>query len=508
MITTIILTTPLLSAKTAPVGKTLTAKNQFFCGYCHVLTYPKIIKKAYQSWKKDIHGEKAVSCEECHYPPEQMTVRIPEHEQIPSDEKSAAEKKETEAEFMKTQLEVLSRQITVLGMEQSVIRTKPRIDDRSCTTSNCHPTTGKGEKGEYWVKKIDFIEYERSNQTKAVVSFTHKPHFDKTKWVEGQELHCSTCHRNETEQGHFEVSNQSCSLCHFKNATFAEGRANCSLCHELPEEPIIQLTKAGKSEQPAEDSAINHKTLEENNVPCDGCHLQNVRGDGAVNQGKCLNCHEKSQAIMKDWNHPFSAHQEHVTAQTADCFNCHETIQHQHGETGFDHNDAALADCWECHAEPHRHQRQLLAGTGGYGMEKPYPVKHHQINVNCMGCHIQESQDELGRAIKEATAESCVSCHSEKERVLIQKWKNDIADFFMETRDLEKDAWEALEASKGKLSAAKYQAAMALFRNGQENLRIVDAGGGVHNKKFSVSLLDVAIIHFEDVMDMVQTDSN
>jgi len=274
----------------------------------------------------------------------------------------------------------------------------------------------------------------------------------------------------------------------------------------LPEEPIIQLTKAVKSLEPPEDSEINHKKLKENNVPCASCHLQNVRGDGAVNQGKCLNCHENSQSIMKDWDHKLIAHQEHVTAQTADCFNCHETIQHQQGTKGFDHIDAALADCRECHAEPHLHQRQLLAGIGGYGMEKPYPIKHYEINVNCTGCHNKESHDEKGRAIKEATAESCVSCHSEKERILIKKWKNDVADFFMETRDLEKEAWEALEAAKGKLPETSYQEAMALFRNGQENLRIVDAGGGVHNKKYSASLLDVAFINFEDVIDMVKAD--
>ena len=139
-------------------------------------------------------------------------------------------------------------------------------------------------------------------------------------------------------------------------------------------------------------------------------------------------------------------------------------------------------------------------------MEKPYPIKHYEINVNCTGCHNKESHDEKGRAIKEATAESCVSCHSEKERILIKKWKNDVADFFMETRDLEKEAWEALEAAKGKLPETSYQEAMALFRNGQENLRIVDAGGGVHNKKYSASLLDVAFINFEDVIDMVKAD--
>jgi len=506
MMITINLITPLLSAQTPPVNQTLTRNPQFFCGYCHVLTYPKIIKKSYKSWKKGKHGEKEISCEECHYPPEKLAVKIPEHKKIPHDEKAAAGKKASEREFMQTQLEVLARQITMLGMEESVVRTSSRIDDQSCTTSNCHPTSGKGEKAEYWDKKLKFTEYERPDKTKAVISFTHKKHFDKKKWVAGQQLHCTTCHHRETEQKHFEVSKQSCALCHFKNAPFAEERAKCSLCHEMPEESIIQLVKAGKSGEPPEEGAINHKKLEEKNVPCASCHLQVVRGNGAVNQGKCLNCHEKSQSIMKDWDNQLIVHQEHVAAQTADCFNCHETIQHQLESKDYDHIDAALADCRECHAKPHLQQRQLLAGLGGHGMEKAYPVNHYAVNVNCAGCHDKESHDEKGRAIKIATAENCVSCHSEKERGLIEQWKGDVADFFMEARDMEKEALEALEAAKGKLSEATFQQAMALFQNGQENLRIVDSGGGVHNKKFSVSLLDVAIIHFEDVMDMVKAD--
>lgn len=29
-------------------------KTQFFCGYCHVLSYPKVIKKAYLSDRKSV----------------------------------------------------------------------------------------------------------------------------------------------------------------------------------------------------------------------------------------------------------------------------------------------------------------------------------------------------------------------------------------------------------------------------------------------------------------------
>ena len=49
--------------------------SQFFCGYCHVLSYPKVIKKAYLSWKGGKH--KDIGCVQCHYPPEQLKQKIP-----------------------------------------------------------------------------------------------------------------------------------------------------------------------------------------------------------------------------------------------------------------------------------------------------------------------------------------------------------------------------------------------------------------------------------------------
>jgi hypothetical protein len=92
MMITINLITPLLSAQTPPVNQTLTRNPQFFCGYCHVLTYPKIIKR-HTSPGRRTNTKNGGSCEECHYPPEQMTVRIPEHEKIPNDEKTSRRKK-------------------------------------------------------------------------------------------------------------------------------------------------------------------------------------------------------------------------------------------------------------------------------------------------------------------------------------------------------------------------------------------------------------------------------
>ncbi len=60
-------------------------KSQFFCGYCHVLTYPRVMKKAYTSWKAGKH--KDIGCVECHYPPDRLYSEIPQHRKIPKDER-------------------------------------------------------------------------------------------------------------------------------------------------------------------------------------------------------------------------------------------------------------------------------------------------------------------------------------------------------------------------------------------------------------------------------------
>ncbi|MCK5194903.1 MAG: hypothetical protein KAQ71_13910, partial [Desulfobulbaceae bacterium] len=40
---------------------------QFFCGYCHILTYPGAVQKGYDLWKKGKHNK--YGCVECHYTP-------------------------------------------------------------------------------------------------------------------------------------------------------------------------------------------------------------------------------------------------------------------------------------------------------------------------------------------------------------------------------------------------------------------------------------------------------
>ncbi len=45
-----------------------------------------------------------------------------------------------------------------------------------------------------------------------------------------------------------------------------------------------------------------------------------------------------------------------------------------------------------------------------------------------------------------------------------------------------------------------------MLKYGQENLRIVQYGNGVHNKKYSMMLIDAAMNNFDDLMDELEEE--
>lgn len=496
------------SAQKAPIDKTL-GEKQFFCGYCHVLTYPEVMKKAHKTWKNDEKHNK-YGCVECHYPPD--LPAIAEHRKIPKTKTEAdkKEKKKTDWDFMKTELEVFSKLVTVLNMNESTVLRKPKIDDRSCTTTDCHPTTGKKKEAEYWTKKLKFMEYtkEDKDKTKVVIHFTHKEHYDQKKWVEGQEMHCATCHKKETGKKHFEVSKEICFLCHFKSekAKFAEESAKCSLCHKIPEEPFK------KAEKP-DEKPRTHKDLEDRKVSCAGCHLEIVKGKGEIKEEKCLDCHENTKELWKEVKNKKIMHKEHVAKQTATCFNCHEPIVHKKPEKPdkkdmFMYVEASIQNCKICHTEPHRYQTLLIAGKGGKGVDKDYPIAHHDMKTNCLACHTKEANDVKGRRVRMAEVKSCVECHGDNEmEKQPMKWKRDVSEELKAAREVEKEVVAAIEEAKGKLPDSIVKKVLALLQDGQENLRIVDAGGGVHNKKYAMLLIETGLQKFESIKEELTAGS-
>ena len=436
-----------------------------FCGLrCHTMKTP------YQTWVKDKHKtgthskiKNDVACIDCHFAP--------------------GEKPTPRAKF-----KGLGQLFSYLATKEKEVRKRAVVKDSACTTSECHP------KDKLFPKKIDYKKAYKTEYEGNLLPFTHKTHSEKS--VDGQKLHCSSCHIHSTAGRHFEVPKELCFLCHFRKSEDNKGRAKCSICHEVSKKPL-QAKKPEENPDEKPSKPITHQSLERSKVPCSSCHFELVRGNVDVKKESCFDCHhDPTPELLKKADDRKVMHDTHVTKQTARCVNCHQPIEHKE----FSYLDTSIRNCSVCHPEPHIYQKMLLMGVGGKGTAK-FPIAHDPMRANCLSCHTKDGFDEKGRKVRRAEGKACVGCHDEKEKEKVaQQWKADVAEDLKAARALEKDVVAAIEEAKGTVAAANIRKMQALLKDAQGNLKIVDAGGGVHNKKFAMLLIDTAVKNFEDVL--------
>ncbi len=87
---------------------------------------------------------------------------------------------------------------------------------------------------------------------------------------------------------------------------------------------------------------------------------------------------------------------------------------------------------------------------------------------------------------------------------MLAEWKTDLANEIKDVKEVEQEAMDALLEVKSELSEAKLAEAEQMLKEGRETLNIVQYGHGVHNKKYSIMLIDAAITRFEDVLDFIE----
>ncbi len=416
------------------------------CGSCHIM------RPYFNSWEKSAHGKEDVACVECHYPP--------------------GERHSLQAKF-----KGLGQLFTYLGTDAPTVRKPARVNDASCTTPECHSPEN------YMDKKLKFAEK---------ITYVHRTHIDKT--IEGQTLHCDTCHQHVRTEKHFEVPRVACYLCHFKEAKFNEGRAKCSLCHEIPTKPLQKQKEgnAGDDEKP-----VTHESLKKALVPCRSCHYELVQGRGEVKKENCFDCHEYSVEMLTKAESKELMHTEHVTKQNAKCFECHRPIQHKE----IEFLDPVREACSVCHPDHHGYQIQILIG------EKRKDVMESQglmydVKTNCIGCHIDEKVIK-GEKVLHGSSRSCVACHTTRYETMVQEWREKTGKEIAYAREIEKEAVGAIKKSAGTIEKDRIEKAMTMLEEGRENLRIVEYGGGVHNMKYAIILIDAASNNFEDAIELL-----
>ena len=460
---------------------------QFFCGYCHVLTYPSVVKKGYELWKKGKHNN--VGCVECHYPPK---VAKSSDQTAPAN--TAAEKKHIPKKP--------PGHFSYIQLGGDSVRTRPRISDASCTTSACH---GKPD-DKFKTKKIQFTEK---------VTYVHKPHLEAKNQIEGQNINCTSCHQHESDQKKFEVTKATCHLCHFKKVKFNEGRGKCELCHQLPEKPI----------QTSGEKPITHAMLKEAKVSCSSCHIELIQasgggkfeaffeagelktslvlGAGRMRPASCRTCHDQTQALKEEQNKKLM-HEKHVTVKNARCFDCHQPIRHTQADLQQPADKRPTrVSCEACHFESHTYQRLLSAGPKREGVSKT-PDFMFKARTNCLGCHVEQKLTQKGAKVMTASGKTCVGCHTKDHDKMLKDWKTEVAKNVKEAQEVEQEALEAMAEHKAKLTEDQLAKAHDMLKKGREDLHIVQFGNGVHNKKYSIMLIDAAITNFEDMLDYLE----
>jgi hypothetical protein len=196
-------------------------------------------------------------------------------------------------------------------------------------------------------------------------------------------------------------------------------------------------------------------------------------------------------------------HEKHVAGGNALCFDCHEPIRHRQ-VVEFDR--PVLENCAICHPDHHLYQKKLLAGRM---IEKAQgrPGLMSSVRTNCLGCHIELSHDKKGQGVKRASGRACVSCHSEGHYQMLKEWQNKLLVEIEAARVFEKEAQVIIEKAKGSVPDEKIAEAVKMLKEGQENLRTVEYGNGIHNKKYSIILIDSALNSFEDIIDYLTEGS-
>ena len=487
-------------------------KPQFFCGYCHILTYPDVVKKGHDLWKKGKHKE--VGCVECHYPPQKV------------EGSSSSGPASTKTDLTKTHIpKAPPERFSYVKLGGETVMTRPKIVDASCMTANCHGNP----KDEFKTKKIKFTEK---------VVFTHKPHLEGKNQIEGMKLNCVSCHQHETEEKKFEVTKASCHLCHFTNVKFNEGRGKCESCHALPEKPI----------QTSGEKPITHQMLKEAKVSCTSCHMDVIQaagggqyqayfennelktalvlGAGRTKKENCVACHDQAKALKEDHNKTLM-HEKHVTSKNARCFDCHQPIQHvklalegiieaksdkppegvaktkPHGHEPLGYTQFVQNSCATCHPDTHKYQRILAVGPKRGDVSRT-PDFMYKARTNCLGCHNEMKKSEKGENILMASGKTCVRCHTKDHDKMLADWKTELVKELKDVKEVEQEALEALAEYKPKLTPEKLAKANKLLEQGREDLNIVQFGNGVHNKKYSIMLIDAAITRFEDLIDFLE----
>lgn len=164
--------------------------------------------------------------------------------------------------------------------------------------------------------------------------------------------------------------------------------------------------------------------------------------------------------------------------------------------------EVARNNCQACHPDHHINQKKLL--TGDITKEVPTtPGLMVEVQIDCMGCHIETTLDRKGEKVVKGSSKACVGCHTVLQETMVEQWKDTVREELEAVEEVKRKATDALKKAYHKVPEEMLSKAITMLEKGQEFVNVVKYGNGVHNKKYSITLIDFAFCYFEDVIDLV-----
>ncbi len=381
-----------------------------------------------------------VPCVECHYPP-------------------SVEKE------IKGKIKALTSLVQYFTGAYGKQRPWVEISDNSCLREGCHNRrllAGRANFGN--------------------ILFDHTPHLTEIR--RGKRLKCTSCHSQIVQREHMTVTKTTCYLCHFKRVAGEKTLDDCDMCHGPPLSPVEYL-----------GAKFDHSDALRRGVECRKCHIHVIQGNGGVFRDRCFSCHTEQEKLDK-YADAMLMHDNHVTKHKVDCLRCHDEIRHQVLEMA----QSVEMECTSCHPDHHAAQKQLFLGVGGHDVEyRPDPM--FLTRVSCTSCHISHEGDLFKGTSAHPTAAACMSCHGTQYGAILDQWKKQM-------KNMLSAVLPSLERSRAELRqrAARHPAAekaVGLIDEAEENINLVRYGKGVHNIKYSVSLLSAANEKLDQAMKLI-----
>ena len=392
-----------------------------------------IMEPYYKAWKGSKHNN--VACVKCHYPPA------------------------TPKTLLWKKFQSISQVVKYVTRTYS---SKPfaQVEDSACL--QCHSTR--------------LLEGKLTSE--QGIQFDHKLHLTTTH--REKKLVCTSCHAQMVVGNHMEVTWNTCYLCHFKG--MVEGReqhpiGGCLACHKLPNKDF----KIG-------NMVYNHKDFSgKRDVACADCHQDVIQGKGEAPQERCFTCHNQPEKLEKIKDIPF-IHENHITKHNVACFHCHTEMQHKVSMPG---KKELAPDCSVCHISKHLGQKEFYKGVGAKDVaDSPSPM--YLANVDCVGCHISKSADDMeshfkGKTFRGDPEGACVKCHGEKYRGITAQAKKVIAEELKEI----KDKWVQAKShvSDASLGVKDKERIQKGLNHVEYNLAFIENSHAVHNIYYAAQIL-------------------